>query len=254
MRSTAFSPSYPMRAAAGVANSDVTASSAVMCPMLTSASAAPFGLSRIVLAPPRVQTPVVTVATPAGDEPARNSADAAAGLLLAQQFRDPRSAEIARVTAARLRANCACTAGMVVRGTLPQLRELATTPGVRAVQALPADAIAGRFAVAPLLPEATGGIHAVLFGLGKPAAAAEPWLAGKLAQALPAGDYRFEGRLADDPVAAFAFACQSYRFERYRGGSDKTVRLKLGAVVKPIWLFTTMWMQPPVRWPRIPES
>ncbi|MEU5408838.1 hypothetical protein [Nocardia asteroides] len=104
----------------------------------------------------RVQTPVVTVATPAGDEPARNSADAAAGLLLAQQFRDPRSAEIARVTAARLRANCACTAGMVVRGTLPQLRELATTPGVRAVQALPADAIAGRFAVAPLLPEATG--------------------------------------------------------------------------------------------------
>ena len=80
-----------------------------------------------------------------------------------------------------------------------------------------------------LLPEATGGIHVVLFGLGKPGAAPEPWLAGKLAQALPAGDYRFEGALADDPVAAFAFACQSYRFERYRGGSDKTVRLKLGA-------------------------
>ncbi|MFI5503625.1 hypothetical protein ACIA5E_31590 [Nocardia asteroides] len=104
----------------------------------------------------RVQTPVITVATPASVETARNSADAAAGLLLAQQFRDPRSAEIARVTAARLRANCACTAGIVVRGTLPQLRDLAATPGVRAVQALPADAIAGRFAVAPLLPAATG--------------------------------------------------------------------------------------------------
>lgn len=104
----------------------------------------------------RVQTPVITVATPAGDEPALRSADAAAGLVAAQRFRDQRSADIARVTEARLRAGCACTAGLVVRGTLPELRTLATRPGVRAVQALPADAIAGRFAVAPLLPQSTG--------------------------------------------------------------------------------------------------
>ncbi|MFE7723141.1 hypothetical protein ACFU44_29390 [Nocardia rhizosphaerihabitans] len=103
----------------------------------------------------RVQTPVITVATPAGDEPAVKSADAAAGLLAAQRYRDQRGADIARVTEARLRAGCACTAGLVVRGTLPQLRDLAAQPGVRAVQALPADAVAGRFAVAPLLPEAT---------------------------------------------------------------------------------------------------
>ncbi|MFE6925979.1 hypothetical protein ACFVAV_33550 [Nocardia sp. NPDC057663] len=103
----------------------------------------------------RVQTPVITVATPAGDEPAVKSADAAAGLLTAAQYRDQRSADVARVTQTRLRAGCACTAGLVVRGTLPQLRELAAQPGVRAVQALPADAIAGRFAVAPLLPETT---------------------------------------------------------------------------------------------------
>ncbi|MFJ2669075.1 hypothetical protein ACIO14_32475 [Nocardia fluminea] len=100
----------------------------------------------------RVQTPVITVATPAGDEPAVKSGEAAAGLVAAQQFRDERSAAIARVTQSRLRAGCACTAGVVVRGTLPQLRDLATQPGVRAVQALPADAIAGRFAVSPLLP------------------------------------------------------------------------------------------------------
>lgn len=104
----------------------------------------------------RVQTPVITVATPAGAEPAVRSADAAAGLVAAQRFRDQRGADIARVTEARLRAGCACTAGLVVRGTLPELRVLATRPGVRAVQALPADAIAGRFAVAPLLPESTG--------------------------------------------------------------------------------------------------
>lgn len=104
----------------------------------------------------RVQTPVITVATPAGDEPAVKSAEAAAGLLAAQQFHDQRSADIARVTEARLRAGCACTAGLIVRGTLPELRELAAQPGVRSVQALPADALAGRFAVSPLLPGTTG--------------------------------------------------------------------------------------------------
>ncbi|MFC6011936.1 hypothetical protein [Nocardia lasii] len=101
----------------------------------------------------RVQTPVVTVAVPAGDEPAVKSADAAAGLIAAQQVRDARSGEIARLAESRLRAGCACTAGLVVRGTLPQLRDLATRSGVRAVQALPADAVAGRFAVSPLLPD-----------------------------------------------------------------------------------------------------
>lgn len=106
----------------------------------------------------RVQTPVVTVATPAGDEPAVRSGDAAAGLLESQQIRDGRSAEVVRVSVSRLRAGCACTAGIVVRGTLPQLRDLAEMPGVRAVQALPADALAGRFAVSPLLPENTGTI------------------------------------------------------------------------------------------------
>ncbi|MFD3747528.1 hypothetical protein [Nocardia sp. NPDC058633] len=100
----------------------------------------------------RVQTPVITVATPAGDEPALKSAEAAAGLVAAQQFRDQRSADIARVTENRLRAGCACTAGIVVRGTLPRLRDLANRPDVRAVQALPADAVGGRFAVSPLLP------------------------------------------------------------------------------------------------------
>ncbi|MFC9665323.1 hypothetical protein ACFVJ5_34280 [Nocardia sp. NPDC127606] len=100
----------------------------------------------------RVQTPVITVATPGGDEPAVRSGEAAAGLVAAQRFRDERSAAVAHVTESRLRAGCACTAGLVVRGTLPQLRDLATQPDVRAVQALPADAVAGRFAVSPLLP------------------------------------------------------------------------------------------------------
>ncbi|UGT54560.1 hypothetical protein [Nocardia asteroides] len=126
-----------------------------LAPPQIPAAAAGLRISGVIQHVPinRVQTPVITVATPAGDEPAVASADAAAGLLAAQRFRDQRAAEIARVTEARLRAGCACTAGLVVRGTLPELRDLATRPGVRSVQALPADAIAGRFAVAPLLPE-----------------------------------------------------------------------------------------------------
>ncbi|MEV0337329.1 hypothetical protein [Nocardia sp. NPDC050717] len=128
-----------------------------LAPPQIPAAAAGLRISGVIQHVPieRVQTPVITVATPAGDEPALTSADAAAGLLAAQRFRDQRAAEIARVTEARLRAGCACTAGLVVRGTLPELRDLATRPGVRSVQALPADAIAGRFAVAPLLPETT---------------------------------------------------------------------------------------------------
>lgn len=103
----------------------------------------------------RVQTPVITVATPAGDEVAMRAAEDAANLLAAQPTRDDRTAAVARVVADRLRAGCACTVGLVVRGTLPDLRALADQPGIRAVQSLPADAVAGRFAVAPLLPGTT---------------------------------------------------------------------------------------------------
>ncbi|MGW5574244.1 hypothetical protein ACWEVD_23870 [Nocardia thailandica] len=103
----------------------------------------------------RVQTPVITVATPAGDAVAMRAPQDAANLLAVQPTRDERTAAVARVVTNRLRAGCACTVGLIVRGTLPELRALADRPGVRSVQALPADAIAGRFAVAPLLPGTT---------------------------------------------------------------------------------------------------
>ncbi|MFD0362467.1 hypothetical protein ACFQZZ_13555 [Nocardia sp. GCM10030253] len=105
---------------------------------------------------PRVQTPLVTVQVPAGDAVAVASADNAAWQLLAQPVSDERFARIVAISAARLRAGCACTVGLVVRGTLPNLRVLATQNGIRAVQALPSDAVSGRFAVVPLLPDQTG--------------------------------------------------------------------------------------------------
>jgi hypothetical protein len=102
---------------------------------------------------PRVQTPIVAVQVPAGDAVAVASAGNAAWQLLAQHAPDERTARITAFAVARLRAGCACTVGLVVRGSLPRLRDLAAQNGIRAVQALPADAVSGRFAVVPLLPD-----------------------------------------------------------------------------------------------------
>ncbi|WP_228539799.1 hypothetical protein [Nocardia sp. XZ_19_385] len=111
---------------------------------------------------PRVQTPIVTVGVPAGDAVAIASATNAAWQLQTQLDRDEalgilddRTLRATSVTISRLRAGCPCTVGLVIRGTLPQLRTLAATTNIRAVEALPADAVDGHFAVTPLLPEHT---------------------------------------------------------------------------------------------------
>lgn len=106
---------------------------------------------------PRVATPLIAVQTPAGDVALRRSGADAAWQLADQRryIGDDRTARTLDVVIARLRADCACSPGVVVRAALPRLRELAGQPGIRAVHALPADAGAGRFAVAPLLPDST---------------------------------------------------------------------------------------------------
>ncbi|WP_378739399.1 hypothetical protein [Nocardia brasiliensis] len=101
---------------------------------------------------PRVQTPLIAVPVPAGDAAAISSAESAAWSL-PRTTPDERSARIAARTAARLRSGCACTVGLVLRGPLTGLRNLAAHSGIRAVEALPADAVAGRFAVVPLTPD-----------------------------------------------------------------------------------------------------
>ncbi|MET7772859.1 hypothetical protein [Nocardia sp. NPDC005366] len=104
------------------------------------------------------QPPLVAVQVPAGDGVAVASADAAAWQLLAVLEQtdpaavDARYRDVVTESARGLRAGCACTVGLVVRGPLPRLRELAAADGVRAVEALPADAVAGQFAVSPLIP------------------------------------------------------------------------------------------------------
>jgi hypothetical protein len=59
------------------------------------------------------------------------------------------------LTVARLRAGEPGIIGLLARGTTGQLREVADQPWVRAVEALPADAVWERFAVRPLQPQQT---------------------------------------------------------------------------------------------------
>ncbi len=105
---------------------------------------------------PRVAAPLVAVQVPAeATALTRSGTDAAWQLADRRRYAadGTRGAQVLDVSIARLRAGCACSPGLVVRAPLSRLRELAGRPGVRAVQALPADAVAERFAVAPLLPD-----------------------------------------------------------------------------------------------------
>lgn len=107
----------------------------------------------------RVATPLVAVQVPANDRALLRSGEDAASELLDRRQRgtdpDERTSRVLDVSITRLRENRACAVGLVVRAPPNRLRELADDPGIRAVQALPADAVAGRFAVAPLFPTET---------------------------------------------------------------------------------------------------
>lgn len=100
------------------------------------------------------QSPVVTVATPAAADPAALLARAKTDA--ASQLDSDRSAAVGEdaraIAVADLRGECACVVGLVVRATPEQLRAIAQQPDVQAVEALPADAVFGRFAVRAFLP------------------------------------------------------------------------------------------------------
>ncbi|WP_182357546.1 hypothetical protein [Tomitella gaofuii] len=111
------------------------------------------------------QTPVTPVQVPATDDPAAmvaraqsRAADVVAqrtGLAAAGRYAAGagNAAGAGSTTAAAvvdgLRGGCACVMALVVHGTLGDLRAVADRPGVLAVEALPADAVFGRFAVRP---------------------------------------------------------------------------------------------------------
>ena len=78
-----------------------------------------------------------------------------------------------------------------------------------------------------LVPDAEGALAAVLFGVAN--AAAPGFAVGDLASKLPGGDFRLEIAAEAQEEAALAFALGSYRFERYRKPSTRSVpRLMVG--------------------------
>ncbi|MFC9554195.1 hypothetical protein ACFTWF_25520 [Rhodococcus sp. NPDC056960] len=103
----------------------------------------------------RVQTPLVPVSVAAGDAALARANVLAAGRVQAVTGETDRQAQIAAVSSAELARNCACVIGAVVRGDHDALTALQSAPDVRAVEALGAGAVFGRFAVRPLLPEQT---------------------------------------------------------------------------------------------------
>ena len=87
-----------------------------------------------------------------------------------------------------------------------------------------------------LVPSAEGRLAGVLLGIGDAGGAAEPsgpaeLFLGQLAQALPAGAYRLEGRVDDPTLATIAWGLGAYRFGRYKstdGTSPPQLRIPSG--------------------------
>ncbi|MDI9896796.1 hypothetical protein QM797_18915 [Rhodococcus sp. IEGM 1381] len=101
----------------------------------------------------RVQTPILTVGVPGSERSVLNSTARAAGQIQESFGVGDRQAQLEAVSQRRLLSGCACVVTLVVRGTAAELSEVAGRDGVRAVEALPPDAVSGKFAVEPLLPE-----------------------------------------------------------------------------------------------------
>ena len=90
-----------------------------------------------------------------------------------------------------------------------------------------------------LVPDADGGIAKVLFGLGHSSggasgaakAGADIWVWAHLAEALPAGQFRIQGRLGkrQATAAALGFALGYYHFDVYRGRVKKSSKMKASA-------------------------
>lgn len=90
---------------------------------------------------------------PNAPAPTEPSADAPAAAPGALPPGGDRAAAAAALTVSRLRAGEPGIIGVLARGTTEQLRAIADRPRVRAVEALPADAVWERFAVRLLQPQ-----------------------------------------------------------------------------------------------------
>ena len=76
-----------------------------------------------------------------------------------------------------------------------------------------------------LLPDPQGALATVLLGIDAASRRPDPFVAGRLAALLPAGDYALSGEIGDPALAALSWLLQGYRFDRYRKPSPARARL-----------------------------
>lgn len=101
----------------------------------------------------RVQTQVIAVGVPGTERSVTEAGDVAASRLQGSMGQWDRQAQIDGVSASRLAAGCDCVVGLVVHAPATALDSILSRPDVRAVESLPSDARAGKFAVRALLPD-----------------------------------------------------------------------------------------------------
>lgn len=77
-----------------------------------------------------------------------------------------------------------------------------------------------------LVPAEDGSLGGALFGLGK-SPAGTPFITGKLASALPAGDWHIETAPLTANRIALGFGMGSYRFEKYVGETEQAATLMI---------------------------
>jgi leucyl aminopeptidase len=91
-----------------------------------------------------------------------------------------------------------------------------------------ASAFAGKAGQCLVVPDASGAIAQVLFGLeDTDSKSRDLFRPGQLANLLPPGTYRFANKPHDERLAALAFALGQYRFRRYRKADPVETRLAL---------------------------
>ena len=95
---------------------------------------------------------------------------------------------------------------------------------------------AGRHCLVPAAEDEQPAV--VLFGVDEPSARAyDPFLPGRLATVLPAGDYAFEADTLDLELACLSWALSAYRFSRYKTPSvSEAPRLCASVSVDPVRL------------------
>ncbi|MGA9872630.1 MAG: hypothetical protein WBQ44_16010 [Rhodococcus sp. (in: high G+C Gram-positive bacteria)] len=126
-----------------------------LAPLQSYESAAEVRIAQVLLRVPieRVQTQELVVGVPGTEASILEATDTAASRLQGSMGEWDRRAQVDAVSAARLAAGCDCVVGLVVHADGTSLQALGARPDIRAVEALPADAIAGRFAVRAFLPD-----------------------------------------------------------------------------------------------------